>query len=291
MRYCIGPQPGKNLISVICGVFVLFAISCSRVESAWITPRVEPPDLKDERFEGAFYAHEPTYATLGGGEGLDAKFQISFKLRIWDHIFFGYTQSSVWDLYKESSPFRDTSYRPSFFYYKPEIWGPENNSVGLAVGAEHESNGKAGAESRSINIAFIRPLWSLGDRDAYHWRIAPKLYAYIDKDSTNGDIQKYRGYGDFYLALRHPEQFEIALTARQGTTSDHRSVLAELSAPFKVFDGWPIFGLLKNLPGYFYVQSFWGWGETLLEYNIKGDAQLRVGIAAVRDTWAERKGP
>ena len=117
-------------------------VAPAKAEGTLIKPRVEQNDIANERFGDAFYAHEPMYAALGGGEDFDAKLQISFKLRIWDHVFFGYTQTSIWDIYKESSPFRDTSYRPSLFYYKPDIWGQETNSLGLAVGAEHESNGK-----------------------------------------------------------------------------------------------------------------------------------------------------
>lgn len=277
-----------NWAALACAVLMAGAVMPVIAEDALIKPRVEPDDIAGERFQGAFYAHEPIYGVLGGGDQFDAKFQVSFKLRIWDHTFFGYTQTSVWDLYDESSPFRDSSYRPSVFYYRPDIWGTETNSLGVATGLEHESNGKADTFSRSINTVFVRPLWLIGDRNDYHWRIAPKLYAYLEK-SDNDDIQEYRGYGDFYFALRHPEKIEVALTARQGTTSDHRSLLAEFSVPFHAWDGIPVLEWFKNLPGLFYVQAFTGYGETLLEYNIKGDTHFRIGFAATRDNWAETK--
>jgi outer membrane phospholipase A len=276
-------------MALVCALLFACAVVRAQAEEAAISvSRVEPGDITNEKFEGAFYAYQPTYAALGGGEEFDLKFQISFKLRVWDHLFFGYTQTSVWNLYQESSPFHDTSYRPSLFYYEPDIWGSPTNSLGLATGFEHESNGKAGADSRSINTLFVRPLWLIGDREDYHWRIAPKLYTYLEK-SDNDDIQQYRGYGDFTFALRHPEKFEVALTARQGTTSDHRSVLAEVSAPFKFFEGVPVVGWLRNLPGYLYLQVFSGYGETLIDYNVKGDTQIRIGISASRDTWSEGK--
>jgi len=33
--------------------------------------------------------------------------------------------------------------------------------------------------------------------------------------------------------------------------------------------------------GYFYVQYFAGYGESLLDYNVRGQAQLRIGFAIV----------
>jgi outer membrane phospholipase A len=289
------PQGGiimtlTHWVALGCAAFMAGASAPAMAEDALLKPkaRVEPGEIAGERFQGAFYAHEPIYGVLGGGDEFDAKFQFSFKLRIWDHTFFGYTQTSVWDLYEESSPFRDSSYRPSLFYYNPYQFyeSRTTGSLGFSAGLEHESNGKAEADSRSINTAFVRPLWLIGDREDYHWRIAPKLYAYLEK-SDNNDIQKYRGYGDFYFALRHPDKIEVALTARQGTTSDHRSLLAEFSVPFSAWANIPVLKWFENLPGLFYVQAFKGYGETLIDYNIKGDTQFRVGISATRDNWAE----
>ena len=48
-------------------------------------------------------------------------------------------------------------------------------------------------------------------------------------------------------------------------------------------------GWFNNLPGFLYVQAFSGWGETLLEYNVKSDPQVRIGISVTRDTWSEGK--
>src|SRR5204862_219711 len=72
---------------------------------------------------------EPVYFVIGPRGGWNARFQISFKYRLFDQsagfgaqqpwlqgFYFGYTQSSLWDLSSESKPFRDTSYRPSFFW-------------------------------------------------------------------------------------------------------------------------------------------------------------------------------
>jgi outer membrane phospholipase A len=94
---------------------------------------------------------------------LGARFQLSFKYRLFDQsaglgqdrpwlsgLYFGYTQNSLWDLCK---PFRDTSYRPSLF----RKWERADDKTWIAAarfGAEHESNGKDGDRSHSINMLF-----------------------------------------------------------------------------------------------------------------------------------------
>lgn len=62
------------------------------------------------------------------------------------HLYFGYTQTALWDLESDSAPFRDSSYRPSLFYRNDQIWTSPGRDVrfGLAGGLEHESNGRDG---------------------------------------------------------------------------------------------------------------------------------------------------
>ena len=69
------------------------------------------------------------YFVVGTRGGTTARFQLSFKYRLFDvdagfgqerpwlsGLYFGYTQNSLWDLRRESKAFRDTSYRPSLFW-------------------------------------------------------------------------------------------------------------------------------------------------------------------------------
>ena len=73
--------------------------------------------------------NEPMYFIAGSRGPTTARFQISFKYRLFDAtsgfgrdqpwlsgLYFGYTQNSLWDLSSESRAFRDTSYRPQFFW-------------------------------------------------------------------------------------------------------------------------------------------------------------------------------
>jgi hypothetical protein len=96
--------------------------------------------------------YEPMFALVGAGIDSNAQFQLSFKLRLYepadknsrrlqDNLYFGYTQSAFWDLTSDSKPFVDTNCAPSFFYQVPRTdWRIGGQSVGLAVGYEHESN-------------------------------------------------------------------------------------------------------------------------------------------------------
>ena len=189
-----------------------------------------------------------------------------------------YTQTSLWDLHSLSKPFTDSSYRPAAFYHRHDTGiGLLGARLGLAGGLEHESNGKGGADSRSINIVFARPTLRWGPADRWQFVAAPKLYWYLEK-SANDAIQRFRGYGDFLFSLEHPESLKLAATFRAGT-SGHGSILIDASYPFaKINDFFP----LGWVHGYLHLQYFNGWGESLLRYDERAETQFRVGFMAIR---------
>lgn len=232
--------------------------------------------------------HEPMYFTVGNGGGqTNARFQLSFKFRVFepddprsrgllDNLYFGYTQFSLWDLSAPSAPFRDTSYRPSMFYYLPDL-GIQNrvlSRIGIATGLEHESNGRDGAQSRSINTYFIQPTMNVGNLNDYHLTVAPKFYTYLGPTSDNPDIADYRGHLDLKLAYGKPDGVELATTLRKGQMAGRGSAETRLS--------YPLSRLLPGTAGYLMVSYFYGYGESLLTYNHKDPAQWRVGYALWR---------
>ena len=235
--------------------------------------------------------HEPIYFSAGANGGLNARFQLSFKFRpigpsddhiagdrFWEDVYIAFTQTSLWDLHSLSKPFTDSSYRPAAFYHRydagVELLGAR---LGYAAGFEHESNGKGGADSRSINILFARPTLRWGDADSWQFVVSPKLYWYLDKEE-NDDIQRFRGYGDFLFALEHPHSLKLAATLRAGT-SGRGSILVDATYPFsKINDFLP----LGFVHGYFHLQFFNGWGESLLHYDERAETQFRAGFMAVR---------
>ena len=92
----------------------------------------------------------------------DVKYQISFRQRFSNSylpfntfVFISYTQKSFWNIYKKSSPFRDTNFNPGIGFGRYLI-SDENNYMGsVFLQLEHESNGKDSIQSRSWDFASV----------------------------------------------------------------------------------------------------------------------------------------
>lgn len=278
-----------------CSLFCLIMVCAGLARAEPLPPSTQQQleQAANAQPDRGISANEPVYFIVGGGlEGdshVTAKFQFSLKYRVlnpeslkveeqrwWEQIYVGYTQSSIWDLEADSAPFKDTSYRPSVFYDHQSLAGfsERKSLLGLRLGLEHESNGKDGDSSRSINTVFFRPTYSFpATADGYFWSLVPKLYAYIEK-SDNSDIPDYRGYGDFVLKLAKPDSWEFATVLRKGMKGSKGSL--ELDATY------PLKGFLSNINGALHMQFFYGYGETILDYEKKQPAQLRLGLIIVR---------
>ncbi|WP_454720693.1 MULTISPECIES: phospholipase A [Cupriavidus] len=252
-----------------------------------VAASAEPaPVQADLRDQGRLTFNEPMYFMAGGHGGANAKFQLSFKFRVFqgenpnsrsllDNLYFGYTQFSLWDLAADSHPFRDTNYRPSLFYYLSDT-GVHNRAISrlsVAAGLEHESNGLDGDRSRSINTVFARPTFYLGDLTDWHWTVSPKLYYYVEK-SDNTNIANYRGYMDLKLAYGKADSWEFAATLRKGTQKYYGSVDTAVT--------YPLARLVPGTAGYLMAGYFIGYGESLLDYNRKQPWQFRLGYALSR---------
>jgi len=240
-------------------------------------------------FARHFSAHEPIYF-LAGTEPPNVKFQFSFKYAVANPqaplvksipalagVNLAYSQTSLWDTSKESAPFFDSSYRPELLWSDesmPALSRPGVYSLGLQFGARHESNGRSGDESRSLNIVYVRPIVTFGDPKAFHVTVAPRIFTYVGGQGGNEDIENYRGYGDLRATVGWRDSVELAALARIGDDGDKGSVQLDVTYPLKRILG-------GNLDVYFDVQGFYGNGESLLTYNQR-DATLRFGIAVVR---------
>jgi len=237
--------------------------------------------------EPALSAYEPAYFVAGDNSknGKDAKFQISFKYRLFDpqssiadfspmlsNLYFTYTQTTVWDLGGDSSPFRDTSYKPGIFYRllgRDQTWWPEQYDLGL----EHESNGQGGKDSRAINTAYVRPTWNWDLDNGKRLTFYPKIYGYLTK-RENEDIQKYRGYVDWQMRYGREDGLIVNALYRQGT-GGYATGQLDFSYPLSE-------RIFARTGAFLHLQLFSGYGETLLDYNRANDTQLRVGISLVR---------
>jgi outer membrane phospholipase A len=251
-------------------------------------PVAAPPAAVDLINGSRISFKDPTYFIIGDSGGdVSAKFQLSFKYRIFlpndprsrgliDNLYFGYTQFSIWDLQAPSSPFRDTNYRPSLYYFLPDL-GFANDFISrmaLATGLEHESNGQDGVASRSLNIAFVEPSISFGKLDHYHLTVAPKIYTYVGSLSDNPDIADYRGNVDLKISFSKPDGIGFSTLLRKGRNSNAGSADNQLS--------YPLSRLIPGTAGYLFAEYFYGDGESLLNYNVKEPAQFRIGFSLSR---------
>jgi len=237
-----------------------------------------------EEYEPPLSENDPTYFVLGARSGYSARFQLSFKYRLFDQsagfgqdrpwlsgLYFGYTQNSVWDLSAQSKPFRDTSYRPSLFW-KWERADDRTWIDAARFGAEHESNGKDGDRSRSINTLFVRPEWHWRLRNGDSLQFTPHLHKYFDT-GDNPDIAAYRGYIDWRARYDADGEWIATGVARIGT-SGKGSLLIDFSKRTRDLRVGPVGGYLQ-------VQYFNGYGEDILDYNVRRKPQLRFGVAIV----------
>ena len=239
----------------------------------------KPPPL-------ALSVYEPVYFLVGGDGGLNAKFQISLRFRLFDDhgrlarrlpfvddLYLSFSQTALWDLGELSKPFKDASYRPRLFYANYDLarYLDGQLRVGMEAGAGHESNGKEGAESRSFNMLYVRPTLTFGDPDGLRAYLAPLMHNYI-AESDNRDIADYRGYVDWLFGVGSKGGLDFWAVLRKGTRSDFGSIELNASYPLSKLSG-------GDLTGWLMLQYFNGYGESLLDYNRKIESQLRLGIS------------
>jgi phospholipase A1/A2 len=236
--------------------------------------------------EPALSANEPMYFLVGNNfDSINSRFQLSFKYRpfapegtiasflpLLSNLYFAYTQTTIWDIGSDSSPFRDTSYRPSLFYrwagsgrnFLPDAW---------RVGVEHESNGQDDPTSRSLNTVFLRPTWNYDMANGRRLSFSPKIQNYLDK-SGNSDIQRYRGYVDWQLRYGREDGLVLGGLYRLGTGGFSTS---QLDVSYPISDK-----IFARTGAFLHLQLLSGYGETLLDFNKKSDTQLRLGLSIAR---------
>lgn len=243
-------------------------------------------DEIERTFQGRLSAHESIYFVYGP-DAPAARFQFSFKYRLLNvtegsetrlpmTMQAGYTQRSLWDINAESSPFYDTSYMPELLVEslaplheeQPVRW------LGYRVAFKHESNGRAGDVSRSLNTIYLRSGFVLGRMEDWHLIVAPEIFFYVGSREDNPDIADYRGYGQLRVALgRYQNGPVLTYTGHVGRGWEHFTHQVDLTVPFKTS--------LLDLETYLLVQYFNGYGESLLSYRDKFET-VRAGISFVR---------
>ena len=215
-------------------------------------------------------------------EKLEGQFQVSLKVPLAVGLFgdrmdlYGaYTNRSFWQMYsrENSEPFRETNHEPEVWLQFRNDWSifGFTNSVNT-LGWVHQSNGQGGLQSRSWDRLYATLVF-----ERTHWVLAfkPWFWASPDKgDGDNPDIDRYMGHGEF-RAIYGRRGHVLSLMLRNQLESGFDRGATELSWSFPVF-GYPY------LRGY--VQYFYGYGESLIDYNNKVN-RLGVGISVT--DWLE----
>jgi len=190
---------------------------------------------------------------------------------------FGFTQRSLWDIDKESSPFYDTSYMPEIFYecLAPH---PEDNDgwftpLGFQVSFKHESNGRDGPLSRSLNVVYARAGFAFGDLERWHLLVIPELFGYATSLEDNPRLDEYRGYGKLHMVLGRNDGPSLMMTAWAGKEFNHGSVQLDFSLPIRT--------KFLKFETYLLIQYFNGYGESLRAYEEHSET-VRAGFSLVR---------
>lgn len=270
----VGATEGPEAASASAGQFPVIAGSTS-----------------DEQYIQHFFPNEPNYF-IGGWITPHVKFQFSFRYTFlntagsivtkhpWVKGFnFGYSQTSFMDISNfEDSFFYDTSYRPEAFYYfenLPFIKVPANWQAGLQMGVGHESNGFHYPNHKSINIFYLRPIFTIaGKSHNLFLTFAPKAYLYWGPLGLNPDIADYRGYVDLRMVMGWRDGLQLAAFGRVGSHFDKGSIQLDLTYPLNQLSSGNIDILLTT-------QYFVGYGESMLcQKNFSNS--IRFGVTLVR---------
>ena len=237
--------------------------------------------LKQIDNKPAFGIYRDNYFTTGiplnqsiNKNTADALFQVSIRHRMTKSrlpfntfLYLTYTQKSFWDIYDKSAPFRDNNYNPSLGLAKYII---HNNLLkGAAfLQIEHESNGRAGVESRSWNMISLSSKYFFNSQ----LTLGIKLWIPIVDGEENRDLITYRGVGSLSANYRSKDKrwwFTGEITPRKKIGDFNTS----LTAAFKI-------SIKSNQ--YLYVRFYDGRGENLLDYK-KYNLNIRVGFCVKPD--------
>ena len=192
-------------------------------------------------------------------------------------LHLAYSQTSLWDWNAPSAPFYDTSYRPEALYYWRGLLGGEPTNwfrLDFQGGLQHESNGKSGGDSRSMNIAYLRPTLLFGRDSGLQLSLMPRAWAYLGDLDDNPDIIDYRGYVDLRAVLGWQRGLQVSALGRMGRNADHGSVQVDVTYPLMRPPS-------SSFSIYLHAQYFTGYGESLIGYKDKTDV-FRAGIALYR---------
>lgn len=203
-------------------------------------------------------------------QNTNIKFQISIAQRLTrstlpfgTYLFLFYTQKCFWNVLENSMPMTDLNFNPGIGLTKPLfVKGRFVGKVNLI--AEHESNGRDGAASRSWNRLSLGGSILIDPQIVVHG----KFWLPIVDGAENRDILNYCGIyqiGTSFTSKNGRFGCGITLVKRKGWEPNYNAIF-ELN--YRIF---------PRDNQFLFLQYYNGYGEGLLAYK-EHHSMLRVGI-------------
>ncbi|MDX9742605.1 MAG: phospholipase A [Arcobacteraceae bacterium] len=204
----------------------------------------------------------------------EAQFQISFKLPLYKNflnskgdLFTAYTQNSYWQVYNTeySSPFRETNYQPELFveWHNDKKFG-DSKLIQSKLALIHQSNGQDVGQSRSWNrtelsFLFQNDNFYYGTNIWDRWDEKGKTDANATTGDDNPDLENLIGNQKYFVKYKG-DKISITLAHQNDILNydinkGNTKIDFSFPSPNKNFD--------------FFVRYFNGYGESLVDYNIK----------------------
>lgn len=222
----------------------------------------------------------------------EAELQVSLKLKIVEDLFglgeryyLSYTHKAMWQLYADSSPFRETNYNPEAFVLFPMDTESLKTLKSLTLSFSHLSNGQGddrdvvyevvspegfvnhGHRSRAINYLKLIGSFEYGN---FYTNLAAWLpIRHNEGLKDNSDIMDYMGYGSVQVNYFHGKNM-LSLTGRLNPETGYGSLEGTYSYPLNKYD-----------ESFIYIKGFHGYGESLIDYN-NNISKISIGFSFSR---------
>lgn len=181
-----------------------------------------------------------------------------------------YTQTSFWQIFINSAPFRETNYKPELFVTLPFVHNADMvNLKGIVFGYKHSSNGQPvtdgnrtrpsgpviGSRSRSWNRVYTKAFfqWNNFFSEVEVWHRLSES----EENDDNPDIEEYYGQGSIKVAYIY-EKLLLDMQVNPSITKGIASAQMSVSYPTYVSEDV-----------YFYLKGFSGYGSSLIDYDQK----------------------
>ncbi|MGI9526217.1 MAG: phospholipase A [Weeksellaceae bacterium] len=207
----------------------------------------------------------------------DVKYNISFsqlltkKSILWgSFVYLSYTQKAFWDVYDNSSPFKEINFNPGVAIAKP-FWKKDGHLTSiLELKAMHESNGRDSIYSRSWNRISASYKQSFTEK----LQAELKVWTPVMSLSDNPDIMQYMGYGELIV------DYDFIPKVLSAEVKLNRSFEEEGKGAFR---GRVFVRVGEKTNQYIMVEYYNGYGENLINYD-QHTHMIRIGYA-LKSRW------